>query len=107
MSIYTSSLILYHLCASYSIYTAIYFVKCRFDIVCCIKSQKEDNAEYKSLLERLFESFYAPFLLNKWVKPVVVVLFFGWLCTSIAVAPKLEVGLDQEQYSLKLLGQIS
>ena len=30
------------------------------------------------------------------MRAVVVVVFFGWLCASIAVAPKIEVGLDQE-----------
>ena len=25
-----------------------------------------------------------------------MVLFFGWLCASIAVSPKIEIGLDQE-----------
>lgn len=39
---------------------------------------------------------YAPFLLSKAVRAIVTVLFLGWLCSSIAVAPKIEVGLDQE-----------
>lgn len=30
------------------------------------------------------------------MRAVVVVVFFGWLCASIAVSPKIEVGLDQE-----------
>jgi hypothetical protein len=75
---------------------------CRFDIICCLKSKKDDDSEYKSFLVRIFESFYAPFLMNKWVKPSVIVIFFGWLCVSVAVAPKLEVGLDQVMYWQKV-----
>ena len=26
----------------------------------------------------------------------MVIIFFGWLCSSLAVAPKIEIGLDQE-----------
>jgi len=44
----------------------------------------------------LFKRFYSPFLLNKWVRPSVVVIFLGWLCASLAMAPKLDVGLEQE-----------
>ena len=31
-----------------------------------------------------------------WVRPLVVVVFFGWFCSSMAVMPSVEVGLDQE-----------
>ncbi len=30
------------------------------------------------------------------VRPSVVVVFFAWFCASVAMAPKIEVGLDQE-----------
>ncbi len=49
---------------------------------------------------RLFERFYAPFLFNEWVRPSVVVVFFGWLCASIAMVPKIDVGLDQVLFTL-------
>ena len=26
----------------------------------------------------------------------MVIIFFGWLCSSLAVIPKIEIGLDQE-----------
>lgn len=48
------------------------------------------------MLYKLFKYIYAPFLMKKWVRASVVVVFFGWLCSSIAVIPKIEVGLDQE-----------
>lgn len=48
-------------------------------------------------LYKLFEACYVPMLLNKWVRPAVMVVFFGWLCSSLAVIPHIDVGLDQEQ----------
>ena len=44
------------------------------------------------MLFKLFEHIYAPFLLKKWVRAAVIVLFFGWACSSIAVVPKIEIG---------------
>ena len=45
---------------------------------------------------KLFKYLYAPFLMKKWVRASVVIIFFGWLCSSLAVMPKIEIGLDQE-----------
>ena len=44
----------------------------------------------------IFRSRYGPFLMKKWVRAGVMILFFGWSCSSIAVVPKIEIGLDQE-----------
>ena len=44
----------------------------------------------------MFKYFYAPFLMKKWVRASVVIIFYGWLCSSLAVVPKIEIGLDQE-----------
>ena len=44
----------------------------------------------------MFKYFYAPFLMKKWVRASVVIVFYGWLCSSLAVVPKIEIGLDQE-----------
>lgn len=35
-------------------------------------------------------------LLSRIARPVVVVVFVGWLFSSIAVLPMIEIGLDQE-----------
>jgi hypothetical protein len=48
------------------------------------------------MLYKLFEHLYAPFLMKKWVRATVIVLFFGWACASVAMVPKIEIGLDQE-----------
>lgn len=48
------------------------------------------------MLYKFFKKVYAPFLLSDSVRVVVMVSFIGWLCSSIAVIHKIEVGLDQE-----------
>lgn len=68
----------------------------RYDIICCVKGSKKEVEPGQGMLFKLFEHIYAPFLLKKWVRAAVIVLFFGWACSSIAVVPKIEIGLDQE-----------
>ena len=68
----------------------------RWDILCCVRGSKKDREASEGMLYRLFKHLYAPFLLKKWVRAAVVVIFFGWTCSSIAVVPKIEIGLDQE-----------
>ncbi len=68
----------------------------RYDLVCCLRNESSEPAESMNLLMKVTEKFYAPAIMNDWVRPTVIVLFFGWLCFSVAVAPQLEVGLDQE-----------
>lgn len=69
----------------------------RYDIICCVKASKKDAAAHsEGSMYKVFKYLYAPFLMKKRVRPVVVVVFFAWLCSSVAVIPKIEVGLDQE-----------
>ncbi|KAK3917399.1 NPC intracellular cholesterol transporter 1 [Frankliniella fusca] len=69
----------------------------RYDICCFARGSKKDIVPNNGALYKLFEVAYVPMLLNKWVRPLVVVVFFGWLCSSLAVIPHIDVGLDQEQ----------
>jgi len=39
---------------------------------------------------------YVPALMGKFVRPTIVLLFSAWLCISIVVIPKIDVGLDVE-----------
>ena len=32
----------------------------------------------------------------KWIRPTVIIAFFAWLCFSLSIVNKIEVGLDQE-----------
>ena len=62
----------------------------------CVLGSKKDSEASPGMLYKLFEHLYAPFLMKKWVRATVIVLFFGWACSSVAVVPKIEIGLDQE-----------
>ncbi|XP_012286776.1 Niemann-Pick C1 protein isoform X2 [Orussus abietinus] len=70
----------------------------RLDVCCFMRSSKKDNGEeiVDGILYKIFKVAYVPMLMHKWVRASVMVVFFGWLCTSIAVVPHIEIGLDQE-----------
>lgn len=44
----------------------------------------------------MLQELYVPFLMKKKVRACVFVIFYAWLCSSLAVLPHVEVGLDQE-----------
>lgn len=69
----------------------------RFDVCCCFhgpKAEVDPNSE--GILYKLFKVVYVPLLMKSAVRAAVMVVFFGWVCASIAVIPHIEVGLDQE-----------
>ncbi|XP_030383524.1 NPC intracellular cholesterol transporter 1 [Scaptodrosophila lebanonensis] len=68
----------------------------RLDICCFLKGKKSDSITNEGLLYKFFRSIFVPFLMNIKVRATVMVLFFAWLCSSIAVAPNIDIGLDQE-----------
>ncbi|XP_076291603.1 Niemann-Pick type C-1a isoform X5 [Lasioglossum baleicum] len=70
----------------------------RLDVCCFIHGSKKDNGEeaINGILYKIFKVVYVPLLLKKWVRALVMLVFFGWLCSSIAVVPHIEIGLDQE-----------
>lgn len=69
----------------------------RFDIFCCIRGKKTDGLQNtEGVLYKFFKVMYVPFLMKKTVRVIVMVVFFGWLCSSIAVSPHIDIGLDQE-----------
>ncbi|XP_015113278.1 NPC intracellular cholesterol transporter 1 isoform X2 [Diachasma alloeum] len=70
----------------------------RLDVCCWLRGSKKDSGEevVDGILYKIFKLAYVPFLLQKWVRAGIMVIFFGWLCTSIAVVPHIEIGLDQE-----------
>ncbi|XP_031351327.1 NPC intracellular cholesterol transporter 1 isoform X1 [Photinus pyralis] len=70
----------------------------RYDVCCFIRGSKKDAPQggQEGLLYSFFKSLYVPVLMSKVVRVIVVIVFFGWLCSSIAVLPHIEVGLDQE-----------
>ncbi|KAH0955249.1 hypothetical protein HN011_012453 [Eciton burchellii] len=69
----------------------------RLDVCCFVRSKRDDGEEVvDGILYKIFKVAYVPFLLHKWVRAIVMIGFFGWLCSSIAVIPHIEIGLDQE-----------
>ncbi|XP_055940825.1 NPC intracellular cholesterol transporter 1-like isoform X2 [Argiope bruennichi] len=69
----------------------------RLDICCCIKVNANNAPRQgKGLLYHVFEKFYAPFLMKDIVRCCVMLVFSAWICTSIAVIDRIDVGLDQK-----------
>lgn len=68
----------------------------RLDICCCIKFKKSDIVHSDGLLFKFFRSVYVPFLMKKVIRAFIMILFFAWFCASIAIVPKIDIGLDQE-----------
>jgi hypothetical protein len=69
----------------------------RFDVCCFLQGPKakvDPNSE--GILYKLFKVLYVPLLMKSVVRAVVMVVFFGWVCASVAVIPHIEIGLDQE-----------
>ena len=55
----------------------------RWDVFCCVKDSKKDHALSEGMLYKLFKYLYAPALMKKWVRASVMIVFFGWLCSSL------------------------
>ncbi|KAG5682988.1 hypothetical protein PVAND_012302 [Polypedilum vanderplanki] len=72
----------------------------RWDILCFMRGSKKDSGQIttskEGVLYKFFKVIYVPFLMKKVVRITVMVVFYGWLCSSIAVAPHIDIGLDQE-----------
>ncbi|XP_045537294.1 NPC intracellular cholesterol transporter 1 isoform X2 [Papilio machaon] len=70
----------------------------RFDVLCCLSGSKAEGAvgAGEGALYKLFQHAYVPFLMRREVRATVMIVFFAWLCSSVAVAPHIEIGLDQE-----------
>ncbi|XP_049279815.1 NPC intracellular cholesterol transporter 1 isoform X3 [Anopheles funestus] len=70
----------------------------RLDVLCFLRGSKKDmpGTIGEGLLYKFFKSIYVPFVMRKPVRVAVMIVFFGWLCSSIAVAPHIDIGLDQE-----------
>ncbi|KAG8199914.1 hypothetical protein JTE90_015899 [Oedothorax gibbosus] len=68
----------------------------RLDLFCCIRTSKQEKTNTKGVLYKFFKNVYAPLLLNNFSRVLVVIAFLGWLCSSVAVLHKIDIGLDQE-----------
>ncbi|XP_066944874.1 NPC intracellular cholesterol transporter 1-like isoform X2 [Macrobrachium rosenbergii] len=68
----------------------------RYDICCCVVGGNKEGSSREGTLQRFIKKVYAPCLLSRIGRPLVILVFTGWLFSSIAVLPKIDVGLDQE-----------
>jgi Niemann-Pick C1 protein len=60
-----------------------------------IEINEENFNETDGFLFRIFKRYYAPFIMNDSIRPLVIFLFFTWLATSIALIPCVKIGLEQ------------
>ena len=77
----------------------------RADCFPCLKARKTDREllngngtygfEAEGPLQKFIRKFYAPTLLDRRVKTVVVVIFLGLFTAGLALIPKVSLGLDQ------------
>ncbi|KAK7603119.1 hypothetical protein V9T40_003118 [Parthenolecanium corni] len=68
----------------------------RMDIFCWVKVEV-DKTESTNFLKSAFENFFTPFVLNKFMRPLIILAFFGWHITSVLVLPNVGLGLEQHQ----------
>ena len=47
-------------------------------------------------IQVIIEKAFAPALFRKPVRIMVIVVFLAWTCSSVAVIPRIEIGLEQE-----------
>lgn len=69
----------------------------RWDICCCIEGEKpESKKQEETVCFKIFQHVYAPFLLKDIVRMIVCILFLGVFLASLALTPKIAVGLEQD-----------
>ncbi|XP_065063521.1 NPC intracellular cholesterol transporter 1-like isoform X2 [Rhopilema esculentum] len=76
----------------------------RLEFACCLKVSKmatKENTgcsgnENEGCLYYLFKKFYAPFLMMKKVRVIVMLVFGALLTSSICLIPYIDIGLDQK-----------
>ncbi len=55
------------------------------------------GATEQGFIQAIFTNCYAPFILGcKWVRMGILMTFYSWLCLSIALVHRVDVGLDQK-----------
>ncbi|CAL8142438.1 unnamed protein product [Orchesella dallaii] len=61
-----------------------------------LQNEQTDPAQ-TGFVTLIFSNCYAPFILgSKWIRMTILMLFYSWLCLSIALVHKVDVGLDQK-----------
>ncbi|XP_022904065.2 NPC intracellular cholesterol transporter 1 homolog 1b-like [Onthophagus taurus] len=68
----------------------------RWDLFCCIKTDKLNTSNKSSILYRFWSELYTPFILRLDVRCIILFLFSTLLCVSLAIIPSVDIGLDQQ-----------
>jgi Niemann-Pick C1 protein len=69
----------------------------RLDVFCFVKlSQADIDSGKKGFLYRFFRNIYTPFILNNYVRPIVILLFMGFFCFCVSLCDKIKIGFDQQ-----------
>ncbi|BFZ11392.1 hypothetical protein BsWGS_14432 [Bradybaena similaris] len=67
----------------------------RIDVLCCKKLSVRKDATHRGILYTFISDYYSHFLLHRWVRPLVVLVFAGWLCVCGALTSRIPIGLHQ------------
>jgi Niemann-Pick C1 protein len=77
----------------------IYFISFFYISIKFEKEKGDENLSSqrgKGILYRMFKNIWAPILLSYPIRVLVLVVFFTWACISLALVPRISVGLDPE-----------
>ncbi|KAL3891662.1 hypothetical protein ACJMK2_003914 [Sinanodonta woodiana] len=70
--------------------------KHRFDFCCCIKDKKSKNPDgTDGFLFQIVKNYYSKFLMHEWIRRLVVLVFVGLFCASLAMTLHVDIGLEQ------------
>ena len=58
--------------------------------------RKQKKKQSGGLLFYVFKNYYSKFLLNKYVRPLVIIIFLCLLFECLSMAPLVDIGLDQK-----------
>lgn len=74
----------------------------RYDLLWCFKNNSLSNREAKNeeendgILFNFFKNNYAPLLMKKYFRILVIIVFFGFFFTNISFMERVKTGLDQK-----------
>ncbi|KAL3891661.1 hypothetical protein ACJMK2_003913 [Sinanodonta woodiana] len=68
----------------------------RFDCCCCVQQKIKEKVEKSDgFLFNIVKNYYSHFLMLEWVRPLIMLIFAGWFCASLAMVFHIDIGLDQ------------
>ncbi|KAI8334838.1 patched family-domain-containing protein [Choanephora cucurbitarum] len=67
----------------------------RVDCVPCIRVKAPEVLEKEGILQQVFQYYYVPFLMNRFVRYIVCFGFLGMFMAGLSLAPQIPMGLDQ------------